>query len=181
MLRVDASEDEITVETALDGVHNANGLAWGSEGETVLNDASGGALQRLLGDPFGQLEVDERIQLDSGLDNPSYYHDHYDTPGIDASMYILAGALRGVDLGRNCRNPNGIDPWVVWSVKKNENENGTGWEKKVLVEDDGRWMRSASTALIVGIDPKENGGRKQGWLVVAGLYAEGIGMIKVDL
>lgn len=56
-----------------------------------------------------------------------------------------------------------------------------GWEKKVLVEDDGGWMRSASSAVIVGIDPEGNGGRKQGWVVIAGFLGEGVGVIKLDL
>jgi len=42
-------------------------------------------------------------------------------------------------------------------------------------------LRSASAAVVVGIDPGSNGGRKQGWLFVTGFVSEAMVAVKVDL
>ena len=179
VVRVDlTSTGEVQVETVLAKEHNANGLAWGPDGEIMLVDTSGGVISRLSALPSGKLSVIDRVQLDTTLDNPSYYHDNFATPQRNASAYILPGLTRGIDLDKTCRDPHGVNPWVVWTVKRIKSG---GWEKKVLVEDDGGWMRSASSAVIVGIDPEGNGGRKQGWDLIAGFLGEGVGVIKLDL
>lgn len=70
VVRVDlTSTGEVQVETVLAKEHNANGLAWGPDGEIMLVDASGGVISRLSALPSGKLSVIDRVQLDTTLDN----------------------------------------------------------------------------------------------------------------
>lgn len=125
------------------------------------------------------LDVLESIQVDSTIDNPSYFHDPYaESTGRDASGYLLAG------LASAHTWPDGRDPVVVWFVQRASREkggNGGGWSKRKIFQDNGKTIRSAATAVVVAIDPKENDGKKQGWLYVAGPVAKGIVVSKVDL
>jgi len=173
------------VETAIPRVHGANGLGAGPNGEILLGDAGGGAFQivRRSGDAF---TIREHIQLETTIDNPTYFSDPYATPGIggDKSMYVAGGLTRALDHQANIRNPAARDPVSVWSARRNASASG-GWDKKLLMEDTGEWATFASTALVVGIDPKKsgNGGsaRREGWLMVTGPYSKAVGVLKVEL
>lgn len=56
-----------------------------------------------------------------------------------------------------------------------------GWRKRVVFQDNGKAISTASTAVLVGIDPKGNGGRKQGWLFVTGPMSENVVVARIDL
>jgi len=181
-----ARDGSILIEaaTALSGLHNPNGLGHGAHPDEVLIvDASGGVLifaQRNLDDHASRnLTIVEHIQLDSTLDNPSYYHDAYATVANNASGYILAGLARAADLSKASHDTDTRIPVMVWQVRST-GESGK-WEKKLIFQDDGKQIRSASAAVLVGIDPKENGGKKQAWLFVTGFLSDAMVASKVDL
>ena len=167
----------VTATTALRNYHNPNGLGHSANpDEVLLTDAAGGELYVLLRNTeTNDLSLRQRIQLDSTIDNPSYYFDEYATPGRNASGYILAGLLRGAALAEAIMDDEEGIPSVVWHVR------GDTGEKRVLFEDQGVRVRSASAAVVVGIDPGENGGRKEGWLFVTGFVSGSVVAVKVDL
>ncbi len=174
----------IEATTALTGLHNPNGLGHGAHPDDVLVvDASGGVLifaQRKPDDHASRnLTILDHIQLDSTLDNPSYYHDAYATAANNASGYILAGLARAADLLKASDDPNTPIPVMVWHVRSTSESRK--WEKKLIFQDDGKQIRSASAAVLVGIDPKGNGGKKQAWLFVTGFLSNAMVASKVDL
>lgn len=178
--------DGITVTTALSRVHNNNGLGHGrNSSEVLIASAAGGVLHlaaRSPGTNNHALAIRETILMPSTLDNPSYYSDAYATPDSDASGYVLAGLARACDLAKTKEDPEATDPVLVWHVRKRSAPNGgEEWEKRIIFEDDGSRIRSASAAVLVGIDPESEGGRKRAWLFVTGFLAKSMVAVKVDL
>lgn len=179
-------EDDISVTVAMKGLHNNNGLGHGrDENEIMIARASAGVLVLATPDPYPHLKVVESIQLSSTIDNPSYFKDPYaETTGRDASGYVLAGLARAAAFP----DPQGLDPVMVWFVQRREAckaETGQGmkykWNKRLIFQDDGRTIRSTATAVLLAIDPVENGGKKQAWLFVAGPVATAIVASRIDL
>lgn len=184
--------DEVGVaaKTAYSGMHNPNGLGHGANSsEILIVRAAAGAFIRAtldLADKSGKkLKVLEELQLQSSLDNPTYYSDPYaSAPAApdDASGYVLAGLGRACDLSSTHLKPDGLDPVMVWMVQPSKaGVTGKKWDTKLIFQDDSKTIRSASAAVIVGIDPKENGGRKQGWLFVTGFLSKAMVATKIDL
>ncbi|MCJ1380675.1 hypothetical protein MMC17_003783 [Xylographa soralifera] len=172
----------VTASVAYSGINNPNGLGHGRNESDILivRAAPGVFIQATIdpSDPAGKkLRLLKSTQLPCTLDNPSYYTDPYaSSPGAadDASGYLLPGLTIAHTLGPNEANPRGIDPVSVWYIR------GDGEEKRLLFQDDGLVIRSASAAVLVGIEPQV-GGKKQAWLWVTGFYAEGMVATKVDL
>lgn len=179
----------VKVTTALHAVHNNNGLGRGSPyypEEVIVVDASGGVVTRTARREDNTLKVLERIQTDSTLDNPSYYHDAFATLGNNASGYILPGLGHAYKMAGDFPHNDRPIPSLVWHIRANEHDvhfegKGNVWEKRLIFQDDGRGLRSASGAVMVGIDPKENGGKKQGWLFVTGFASLAAVAVKVEL
>ncbi|KAI5272235.1 serum paraoxonase/arylesterase family protein [Aureobasidium subglaciale] len=179
----------LEVQTALTGIKNNNGLGHVHESEEItVVSAERGILYRAF--PHAEnktLEVKESIHLDSTLDNPTWYHDRWATDSDDRSGYILAGLARGIDLASNTKNPEAKDPVYVWLVQRNpshtspEGQQEGNWEKKLIFQDDGAKVRTASAAVVIGIDPKLEGGKKRGWLFVTGFMSENMVATKIDL
>lgn len=69
---------------------------------------------------------------------------------------------------------------MVWLITPSQNTTGS-WDKTLLWEDDGSNIRNAATALLVGIDPKEENGKKKAWLFVTGFSSENMVAVKVNL
>lgn len=171
----------VTATVALNGLHNNNGLGHGKgDDEILIGRAAAGVL--VLAEPKAnhEIEIKESIQIPCTIDNPSYFEDPYvKATGRDASGYVLAGLARACDLSRTERDPNGVDPVMVYLVRRSGEE--SAWEKKLIFQDDGKAIRTASAAVLIAIDPAENGGRKQGWLFVTGLLSEAMVAAKIDL
>ena len=174
----------ITGTVAIKGIHNNNGLGRGkSDNEILVADAAAGLLVLAKPNPHPSLEVMERIQLPCTIDNPSFFNDPYaQETGRDASGYVLAGLAQAAAFS------NGMDPVMVWLVAEVKNEDevlGSSrkrkWTQKLIFQDDGNTIRSAATAVLVAIDPKENEGKKQAWLVVTGPVARAIVSVKIDI
>ncbi|MCJ1401531.1 hypothetical protein MMC11_004746 [Xylographa trunciseda] len=163
----------VTASVARKGIHNNNGLGHGrAPGEILINDASGGMLVVAQLDPFRTIGS---VQLPCTLDNPTYFADPYAaSTGRDASGYVLAG------LALAAKFPKGDDPVMVWLVQP-EGKGKVEWSQKLIFQDDGKALRSASTAVLVAIDPADNGGKKQAWLFVTGPLSFGVVVSRVDL
>jgi hypothetical protein len=182
----------LKVEIALTGIKNNNGLGhvYGSEEVTVVS-AERGILYRCFGNAANvSLSVRESIHLDSTLDNPTWYHDPWASANDDKSGYVLAGLARGIDLGGHAKDPAAKDPSYVWLVQRQtsaftqdtkDTQAEGNWEKELVFADDGEKMRTASAAVIVGIDPRKEGGKKKGWLFVTGFMSENMVATKIDL
>lgn len=178
-----AADGSVSAEVAVDKVRNPNGFGHGrTKDEILLGSATGGNIW--IAHPqkdTGALTLQERIELDSCIDNPSWFTDPFadDVKG-DASGFVLGGLTRAIKLGETGPDPQGREGVMVWYVTPSKNESGK-WEKKLLWEDDGSKIRNAATAVLVGIDPKEEGGQKKAWLFVTGFSSEHTVAVKVDL
>lgn len=172
----------VSAEVAIDGMHNNNGLGHGATlNEAIICDASGGVLHLAkipASRSTSRLEVIESVELDSTIDNPSYFRDPYPTQSCNTSGYILAGLLRGIDYDPNFRNESLVDPSVVWHVSKGESGK---WRKRAIFQDDGHTLSSASTAILLPLDPAANSGLKEGWLWITGPSSPAAVATKIDL
>lgn len=156
-------------------IQNNNGLGRGrTDDELLIASAVGGSLHFM--DP-STYKLVEQVLLDSSIDNPSYFKDPYASSSFDASGFVLAGLGRAIDLANTHNDPEGKEPVLVWYVKKE----GNTWEKRLIFEDDGTTIRSASAAVLVAIDPAEEGGRRKAWLYVTGFVSANVVAVKVDL
>ncbi|CAD0106987.1 unnamed protein product [Aureobasidium uvarum] len=182
----------LEVTTALTGLKSNNGMGHVHDfNEITIISAERGILYRCFADPANKtLSVEETVNLDSTLDNPSWYHDKWASAADDKSGYVLAGLARGIDLAGHAKNPAAKDPPYVWLVQReaststqtsNDDKMESGWNKKLVFADDGATVRTASAAVIVGIDPKKEGGKKMGWLFVTGFMSENMIATKIDL
>ena len=180
--RVEDSSAAVTATVAHAGLHNNNGLGRGPKDKVLIGRAAAGVLVLARPSPYPYLQVIESIQLPCTIDNPSYFDDPYILEtGRDASGYVLAGLARGGTFP----DPSGLDPVMVYLVRedgqRHVKDSARSWSQKLLFQDDGKTIRSASTAVLVAIDPKKNQGRKQAWVVVTGPISKSAIASKVDL
>jgi hypothetical protein len=172
---------DVTATIALDRVHNANGLTIGRRrDELLVSSCASGTLNFCSILPNGTLAIRERVMLDSVIDNPTYFRDPFETTERDASGFVMIGPTRGIDIGPHSREKNARDGVLTWFLQPRLGS-PNAWDTKLLFEDDGSRIRSGSTAAIVGIDPKLEGGKKMGWLFATGYWAQNIIAVKVSL
>lgn len=184
VIRAVVSEDgTVEASVALDKLHNPNGMGHGRTADEILvTSAAGGYMWIGKLGPSGAkgIDVSEIIDLDSSTDNPSYYSDPYASPGDDVSGFVLPGLSQAVNLFKYGHGPQGREGAMAWHVTPSKNVTGA-WDKKLLWEDDGSIVRNAATTLLVGIDPKKEGGKKKAWLYITGFSSENMAAVKVDL
>lgn len=160
---------------ALTGLHNNNGLGRGPEGGVMICDASGGVtyLARVEG---RNLKVEGQVSYKSTIDNPSWFVDEYPA-GNDRSGIVNAGLAKAIAMAEAVHHHTAVPP-IVWlstgSVTK-------GWNTTMLFTDDGQSLSSASAAVMISIDPRTNGGKKQAWLFMSGFDSQSVVATKVDL
>uniref|UniRef100_A0A8H7N506 Serum paraoxonase/arylesterase family protein n=1 Tax=Bionectria ochroleuca TaxID=29856 RepID=A0A8H7N506_BIOOC len=174
----------INASIALTGLHNNNGLGHGPSHEDVaIGSAASGILSLADITDTQQMKVKETIYLDSTIDNPSYFKDEYATEENDASGYVLGGLTKAGELAKSSQNETATEPVIVWLVQpvKEEGKAAIKWNKKIIFEDDGSRIRSSSAAVLLGIDPALEGGKKRAWLVVTGFLSSSAIGVKVDL
>lgn len=177
------SDGSVETNVALDNLHNPNGFGHGrTSDEILLASAVGGNVRLTKLDEEGKtLVVDDIIDLESTIDNPSWFSDPYaDEIAGDASGFVLGGLSRAVELARGAKDPMGREGVMVWYVMPSKTDSGK-WDKRLLWEDDGSNIRNAATAVLVGIDPKKENGEKKAWLFVTGFSSENTVAVKVDL
>ncbi|KAM0206830.1 hypothetical protein ACHAQI_008055 [Fusarium lateritium] len=168
----------IEASVALTGLHNNNGLGHGkTSNEIAIGSASSGDIHIASIQANQTLKVLETIGLDGCVDNPSYFSDSFASVNGDSSGFISAGLSKGLDLGKSIGVADGAEPVMIWLVKPKDGK----WEKKLLFEDDGKRLRSAAAAVLIGIDPALEGGKKKGWLFATGFYSRSVVAVKVDL
>lgn len=184
LIHATVSEDgSVEAEAAVEKLHGPNGLAHGrSKDEILLASAPGGHFWIAdLQKEASKVVLKENILLDSTIDNPSWYSDAYaDDASGDSSGFVLGGLTRAIDLAKVGSDPKGREGVMVWHVAPDKNATGQ-WEKKLLWQDDGSKIRNAATAVLVGIDPKKEGGKKKAWLFVTGFSSENTVAVKVSL
>jgi hypothetical protein len=166
----------VNATVALPKLHGCNGLGRGKVPEDVIvASVTGGVIWRTRAkeDNPRTLSILEEIAVDSAIDNPSYYDDPYKTEGNDASGYVLAGLRRVIDLPKTHTDPNATESVIVWHVR----EDGS---TRVIFEDDGTNIRSASAAVLVPIEPAK-GGPKEARLFVTGFLSNSMVALKVQL
>lgn len=167
-----------SASVALTGLHNNNGLGHGrTPNEIAIGSAASGDIHITTVKPDHSIQVLETIPFDTAVDNPFYYSDPFASGDNDSSGYVSAGLSKACELANNIGIETATEPVMVWLAQR---KNGK-WENKLLFEDDGKRVRSAATAVLVGIDPKVEGGKKKGWLFVTGFYSQHIVAVKVDL
>lgn len=176
-LETSDSSAGVIASVALPAIQNPNGLGHGKyPNEILVNRGAAGILEFAHHSPsYPPLKTNDsiRVQVPCTIDNPTYFQDPYaKSTGSDASGYVLAG------LAKASTFPSKQDPVVVWLVQRKEDG---AFEKKKIFEDDGTGISTASTAVLVAVDPRENGGRKQAELFVTGPMSRGVMCVRVDL
>lgn len=178
-----SGDGELEASVALDKLHNPNGMGHGrSADEILVTSAVGGYMWvgKLGSSEAKPIDVAEIIDLDATTDNPSYYSDPYASTGDDVSGFVLPGLSRAVNLARHGHEPEGREGAMAWHITPSRNVTGA-WDKKLLWEDDGSLVRNAAATVLVGIDPKKEGGKKKAWLYITGFSSENVAAVKVDL
>lgn len=178
-----SKDGKVEASVALDKLYNPNGMGHGrSADEILVTTAVGGYMWvgKLGSSDAKTIDVAEIIDFDTTTDNPSYYSDPFASTGDDASGFVLPAVTRGIDLTRIGHFPQGREGSMAWLVTPSKNVTGA-WDKRLLWEDDGSIVRNAATALLVGIDPKKENGKKKAWLYVTGFSSENMAAVKVDL
>ncbi|KAI3394850.1 hypothetical protein diail_2136, partial [Diaporthe ilicicola] len=176
-----ASDDgKVEASVALDKLHNPNGMGHGrSPDEILVTSACGGTMWvgKLGSAEAKTINVTDEIDLDATTDNPSYYSDPYSDVGDDASGFVLPGLTRAIDLAKVGKDPLGREGSMAWLVTPSKNVTGA-WDTRLLWEDDGSHVRNAAATVLVGIDPKKEGGKKKAWLYVTGFSSENMVAVK---
>ncbi|RDA87798.1 hypothetical protein CP532_2458 [Ophiocordyceps camponoti-leonardi (nom. inval.)] len=194
---LDDSKD-VKASVALQGLHNNNGLGRGKTSKDILiGSASSGTLHLAAYsvDPAmaaGRITVSQSVELDSTIDNPSYFADPYANSTFDGSGYVLAGLSKGVNLLKQIRNPEGQDGVCVWMVTpldqgntvaagKSKGKDCSKWRKRLLFEDDSSRIRTASSAVLVPIERSTDSGQRRAQLFVSGFLSKNVVTCAVDL
>jgi hypothetical protein len=177
------SEDGVSASVAFAGLHNNNGLAHGprissTEEEVLITSACSGVFHRLAvtsGELY-ELNLIESIHMPTNLDNPSYLFDPYATTEKDISGYILPGLTKGMAFSGTHMESSAVHPGAVWYIPKSTEGN---WEIRLLFEDDGSKISATTAAVAVPNEPE--GVTRSVWLFVAGVMADNIIAVKVEL
>ncbi|KAF4999911.1 hypothetical protein FGRMN_2149 [Fusarium graminum] len=177
-MQAESSAAGIEASVALTGLHNNNGLGHGrTPQEIIIGSAASGALHIGTIQANQSIKVLETVDVDAAADNPFYFCDSFSNANGDSSGFISAGLSKAADLAKSVGVADATEPVMIWLLKPKDGK----WEKKLLFEDDGKRLRSAATAVLIGIDPALEGGKKKGWLFATGFYSKSVVAIKVDL
>ena len=188
-------QSDVVATVALSGLHNNNGLSHGrTSDEVFVASAMSGRLHvsqlsEETQEGVRPISISETVPFESAIDNPSYFTDPFANETFDASGVVIAGLGKAAHIPRTTRDPEGKESVIVWYAKPGKptpTEDGTpgtpgSWEKRVLFEDDGERIRTASAAVLVAIDPATEGGARKGWLFVTGFFSRNMVAVKVDL
>lgn len=167
----------VSAKVALSNMHNNNGLGRTPEpGRVIICDAAGGISYFAKIKADDTLEVQDQVPFQTTIDNPFWYQDPYPETGGDASGLVNAGLTQGIKLAEELESkPIASTIWLA------RGRPGQAWNTTLLFADDGTTLSSASSAVLIGIDPKTNEGKKQAWLFASGFASRGVIATKVDL
>lgn len=197
---VEKDSDGVEATIALDKMHTNNGLSFGRTQTEILVSSPGSGQQHIgeliydednndgnsNGSP--RIKITQVLKLPSCIDNMHYFKDPYANATFDASGIVNAGLSRGIDLGNSKGKPDGLEPIMVWksspapkTAVAAAGAGGEEWDMRLLFEDDGHRVRSASVGVLLAIDPRLEQGQRRGWLFVSGYFAKNIIAVKIDL
>ncbi|KYK53990.1 serum paraoxonase/arylesterase family protein [Drechmeria coniospora] len=174
-----SSDDEgVGASIALEGLHNNNGIGRGRGPQEVAVIGCCSGLMHVGTIDRHTIRVSESVEFDSMVDNPSYFRDPYANATYDASGFVLCGLSRAVDLLAHSRDGVAKDGVMVW---KASSTGGHEWNKTLLFEDDGSRIRTGSSAVLVALDPADEGGLRRGRLFVTGFMSRNMIAVDIDL
>ncbi|KAK3936640.1 hypothetical protein QBC46DRAFT_452578 [Diplogelasinospora grovesii] len=178
----------VKVTIVIPGMHNCNGMGHGrSAGEVLVVSCTSGTLHigELSSDPAEArpIKLVGSVQFDSLIDNPNYFSDPFASSSLrDHSGFVLPGLTRAIELENQKQDPSAKIAVMVWLAKPSISQNGkVSWEKRLLFEDDGSRISSTSAAVILPIDPEQEGGQRRAWLYATGFLSGNMIAVKVDL
>ncbi|KAK4203067.1 hypothetical protein QBC40DRAFT_167807 [Triangularia verruculosa] len=178
---VETSDAGLTATIALSGVHNNNGLGHGrSEDEILIGQATSGTLHIAQLSPKGSsnynITILDTLEVDSVVDNPSYFKDPLATSqSDDRSGFLLPGISKAVALAQTSRDPAGKDPVIVFYTKPVPGKKAQEWDTRIIFEDNSSRIRTASAAILVSL------GKDKARLFVTGFVSANIIALDVDL
>ncbi|KAI0178630.1 calcium-dependent phosphotriesterase [Hypoxylon sp. FL1284] len=180
-------DGDVSASVSISSIANNNGLGWGPDQQVLISSAFGSSLyfSRFEGEQNKTLSVSHSVQADGVVDNPSFFKDPWaGLDGKDYSGYLLPGLGRPVEFPEAYKDGTGKWPLpsIVWYLpaRAGKKEASGSAKPTMLFSDDGTSMRGATTAVIVGIDPSTNGGKREGWLYVTGCVAPHMMATKID-
>ncbi|KAJ5152892.1 uncharacterized protein N7482_009370 [Penicillium canariense] len=179
-LQAEHATSALTASVAHAGLWNNNGLGHARHpAELIISSAMGGELYLATRDENNTLSVHTTIPFDTTTDNPSYYVDPFASDVHDASGLVVAGISQAVYMPQTMHDPDAVDALQVWYAKPTRG--GTGWETRLLFEDDGTRIRTGSAAVLVPVEPERVEGVKKAWLFVTGFLSENMIAVQVEL
>ncbi|KAJ5726444.1 uncharacterized protein N7483_007801 [Penicillium malachiteum] len=161
------------------GLWNNNGLGHSrTDTEIVISSPAGGQLYLAEENTVNKtLSVHTTISFSTVCDNPSYYIDPYSTEEDDATGFVVGGISQHFTFPKTAKDPNGLDPVQIWYARP---QPGTeNWEQKLLFEDDGSRLRTASASVLIPIKPVD--GKKKAWLFATGFMSKSMIAVQVEL
>lgn len=162
-------------------LHNNNGLGHGPDGTVIICDAAGGAFYFARVGEDDQLQLlPGEVQMPSTIDNPFWFQDPFPHVSHDASGVVNAGLQHAITMAKTLQDDGDIAS-VVYLSKGQPGAPAKEWNTTRLFADDGKNLNSASAAVLVAIDPKKNGGKKQAKLYASGFASKGVLSTVVDL
>lgn len=191
---VESDDAGVDASVALDKLHNLNGLGHGrTEDEVFVTGCASGVMhvgKVIEGkDAKKIINVGKTIEFGLPVDNPTYFKDPYANKTFDASGVVASGPTRGVDWFKNKGLESVLDPSMVWMASprlSGQKAEGAGkgeedWDLKVIFQDDGQRVRTASASVLLAINPKEEQGRRRAWLFVSSYHSYNAIAVKIDL
>ncbi|KAK0735375.1 hypothetical protein B0T21DRAFT_367612 [Apiosordaria backusii] len=178
---VKTSDAGVTASVALAPIHNNNGLGHGrSEEEILISQAASGVLHiaqlPFKGSTDYNITISDTLEVESVVDNPSYFSDPLATsPVDDRSGFLLPGISKAATLAETSRDPAGKDPVIVYYVKPVAGKKAQEWDTSVIFEDDSSRIRSASAAALISLD------KNRARLFVTGFVSANVIALEVDL
>lgn len=191
---VEDDDSGVHASVALDKLHNLNGIGHGRTEDEVFVTGCGSGLMHVGKILEGKeaekfINVSKTIEFGIPIDNPTYFKDPYANKTFDASGVVASGPTRAVDWMKNKAMESVIDPSMVWMASPRfSGQKGEGaakgeedWDVKVIFQDDGQRVRTASASVLLAIDPKEEQGRRRAWLFVSSYHSYNVIAAKIDL
>ncbi|KAL7923340.1 hypothetical protein ACQKWADRAFT_290627 [Trichoderma austrokoningii] len=191
---VKSDNSGVHASVALDKLHNLNGLGHGrTEDEVFVTGCNTGLVHvgkiRDSKDTEKIITVSQTIKFGLPVDNPSFFKDPYANKTFDASGVVGSGPTRAVDWFKNKVLESVLDPSMVWMASpRSSGQKGEGaakgeedWDLKVIFQDDGQRVRTASASVLLAIDPKEEQGRRRAWLFVSSYQSYNVIAVKIDI
>ncbi|KAI1811950.1 serum paraoxonase/arylesterase family protein [Poronia punctata] len=190
-----ADDGTIDAVPVLNSVATNNGLSWGPDrNQVVIGDALGGHVvfaslpgnKENDGSSSSMMEVSHRVPVDCLVDNANFFVDPYaGVDGKDYSGYLLPGLENGAEFLAAFGDPTFAQPisgqvWYLPAVVGKDKTVDAEKLKKLVFRDDGRVIRSVTTSVMVPIDPKTNGGKREGWLFVTSVIGASTLATKID-